>query len=175
MPAEFQNIIIRTNPDGSMVRLKDVARVELSAKNYTFFSEYNGQEAVSFAVKLTPDANALETVKNVRAVIDNAASRFPSDIKNSIVIDNTLFVRESLKEVVKTFIEALALVLVIVYIFLQSFRATLIPMLAVPVSLVGTFIMFYLLGFSINSLTLFAMVLAIGLVVDDAIVVVEAT
>ncbi len=175
VPAEFQNIIIRTNPDGSMVRLKDVARVELSAKNYTFFSEYNGQEAVSFAVKLTPDANALETVKNVRAVIDNAASRFPSDIKNSIVIDNTLFVRESLKEVVKTFIEALALVLVIVYIFLQSFRATLIPMLAVPVSLVGTFIMFYLLGFSINSLTLFAMVLAIGLVVDDAIVVVEAT
>ena len=175
VPAEFQNIIIRTNPDGSMVRLKDVARVELSAKNYTFFSEYNGQEAVSFAVKLTPDANALETVKNVRAVIDNAASRFPSDIKNSIVIDNTLFVRESLKEVVKTFIEALALVLVIVYTFLQSFRATLIPMLAVPVSLVGTFIMFYLLGFSINSLTLFAMVLAIGLVVDDAIVVVEAT
>ena len=175
VPAEFQNIIIRTNPDGSMVRLKDVARVELSAKNYTFFSEYNGQEAVSFAVKLTPDANALETVKNVRAVIDNAASRFPSDIKNSIVIDNTLFVRESLKEVVKTFIEALALVLVIVYVFLQSFRATLIPMLAVPVSLVGTFIMFYLLGFSINSLTLFAMVLAIGLVVDDAIVVVEAT
>lgn len=175
VPTEFQSIVIRTNPDGSMVRLKDVARVELSGKNYTFFSEYNGQEAVSFAVKLTPDANALETVKNARAVIDSAASRFPSDIKHNIVIDNTLFVRESLKEVVKTFIEALALVLVIVYLFLQSFRATLIPMLAVPVSLVGTFIMFYLLGFSINSLTLFAMVLAIGLVVDDAIVVVEAT
>ncbi len=174
LPAEFQNIIVRTNPDGSMVRIKDVARVELSAKNYTFFSEYNGQEAVSFAVKLTPDANALETVKNARAVINDAASRFPSDIKHNVVIDNTLFVRESLKEVVKTFIEALALVLVIVYIFLQSFRATLIPMLAVPVSLIGTFITFYLLGFSINSLTLFAMVLAIGLVVDDAIVVVEA-
>ena len=173
-PAEFGNVIIRTNPDGSMVRIRDVARVELSAKNYTYFSEYNGQEAVSFAVKLTPDANALETVGNIRAVIDDAASRFPSDIKHNIVVDNTLFVRESLKEVVKTFVEALALVLVIVYIFLQSFRATLIPMLAVPVSLVGTFIMFYLLGFSINSLTLFAMVLAIGLVVDDAIVVVEA-
>ena len=171
---DFQNIIVRTNQDGSMVRLKDVARVELSGRNYTYFSEYNGQAAVSFAIKLTSDANALDTVREVRNVITDAAGRFPSDIKHNIVIDNTLFVRESLKEVVKTFVEALGLVLIIVFIFLQSLRATLIPMLAVPVSLIGTFIPFYLFGFSINSLTLFAMVLAIGLVVDDAIVVVEA-
>ena len=171
---EFRNIIVRTNPDGSMVRLKDVAKVELSAKSYTYFSEFNGQETVTFAIQLTPDANALDTVKAARSVIESAAERFPSDVKYSVVIDNTLFVRASLKEVVKTFLEALALVLIIVFIFLQSIRATLIPMLAVPVSLVGTFILFYLFGFSINSLTLFAMVLAIGLVVDDAIVVVEA-
>ena len=173
-PAEFENVIVRADSTGSILRVRDVARVELTGKNYTYFSEYNGQEAVSFAIKLTPDANALETVNQVRAAIDEAAERFPSDIKHSIVIDNTVFVRDSLKEVVKTFFEALLLVLVIVFIFLQSLRATLIPMIAVPISLVGTFIAFYLFGFSINSLTLFAMVLAIGLVVDDAIVVVEA-
>ena len=166
--------MVRVDSAGSILRVRDVARVELTGKNYTYFSEYNGQEAVSFAIKLTPDANALNTVSQVRAAIDEAAGRFPSDIRHSIVIDNTVFVRESLHEVVKTFLEALLLVLVIVFIFLQSFRATLIPMIAVPISLVGTFIAFYLFGFSINSLTLFAMVLAIGLVVDDAIVVVEA-
>ncbi len=171
---EFENVVVRAEPNGSILRVRDVARVELSGKNYTYFSEYNGQEAVSFAIKLTPDANALNTVNQIRAAIEDAAERFPSDIKHSVVIDNTIFVRDSLKEVVKTFLEALLLVLVIVFIFLQSFRATLIPMIAVPVSLVGTFIAFYLFGFSINSLTLFAMVLAIGLVVDDAIVVVEA-
>ena len=173
-PPEFENVIVRSNPDGSLIRVRDVAKVELSGKNYTYFSEYNGQEAVAFAIKLTPDANALDTVKKIRAVIEEASEKFPSDIKHNIVIDNTLFVKESLKEVVKTFLEALLLVLIIVFIFLQNFRATLIPMLAVPVSLIGTFTAFYVFGFSINSLTLFAMVLAIGLVVDDAIVVVEA-
>ena len=173
-PDEFGSIIVRAQPDGSFIRIRDVARVELAAKDYTFFSDLNAQDATLFGVQLTPEANALDTVSKVREAIETAAKKFPADMEQVIVIDNTLFVRESLREVTETFAEALALVLIIVFVFLQSWRATLIPMLAVPVSLIGTFGAFVILGFSINTLTLFAMVLAIGLVVDDAIVVVEA-
>ena len=173
-PEQFGNIIIRAENDGSAVRLKDLAKIELAAKDYSFFSDYNGKDAVSFAVMLTPDANALQTVGSVRKVIEDSEARFPADMQQKIVYDSTLFVNESLKEVEKTFIEALFLVLIIVFLFLQSWRATLVPMLAIPVSLIGTFIAFILFGFTINTITLFAMILAIGLVVDDAIVVVEA-
>ncbi len=173
-PAEFEKIIVRAKPDGSYVRLADVARVEMAGKDYLYYSDVNGYESVTFGIQLTPDANALETVNKVRESIDNSAKRFPADMELKYVVDNTKFVKESLDEVVKTFAEALLLVLFIVFLFLQSWRATLIPMLAIPVSLIGTMGAFLILGFSINTLTLFAMVLAIGLVVDDAIVVVEA-
>ncbi len=173
-PEEFGKIIIRSQPDGSFVRLRDVARVEMGGRNYMFASDINGQPAATFTMQLTTDANALETVDNCKQVIAEAAKRFPPDMDYRVIVDSTLFVRESMKEVAITFAEALSLVMLVVYIFLQSGRATMIPMLAVPVSLLGTFAAFLALGFSINTLTLFAMVLAIGLVVDDAIVVIEA-
>jgi hydrophobe/amphiphile efflux-1 (HAE1) family protein len=172
---DFRNIILRSQADGSAIRLGDVATVELGAKDQTFKSTYNGKGAVVFAVQLTTEANALETVAGVMKVIEDAAKRFPPGMTYSILNDNTKYIRESLQKVFRTFIEALVLVIFIVYLFLQSGRATLIPMLAVPVSLIGTFGAFVILGFTINTLTLFAMVLAIGLVVDDAIIVVEAT
>jgi len=172
--AEFENIIIKAQSDGSFVRLKDIARVELGSKDYTFSSEVNGYPTTGFGVQLSSDANALETISQVKAVLANAAKQFPSDLEYKIVVDNTQFVRESMVEVCKTLAEALALVLLVVFLFLQNWRATLIPMLAIPVSLIGTFAAFIALDFSINTLTLFAMVLAIGLVVDDAIVVIEA-
>ena len=171
---EFENVIVRAKPDGSFVRVGDVARVELGAKDYTFQSHFNGKPAASFSINLTPDASALETAALIKAQLDEIAKSFPADLDYDIVSDNTLFVKASLEEVVHTFVEALLLVLIVVFIFLQSWRATIIPMLAVPVSLVGTFAAFVLLGFTINTLTLFGMVLAIGIVVDDAIVVVEA-
>lgn len=173
-PDEFGNIIIRDQSKGSIVRIKDVARVELASKDYSFSSDLNGKESVAFAIQLTPDANALTTVADCRKVIEEAAQKFPQDMQYKVVVDNTRFVKESLHEVLITFVEALILVMIIVFLFLQSWRATLIPLLAVPVSLIGTFATFLVLGFTINTLTLFAMVLAIGLVVDDAIVVVEA-
>jgi hydrophobe/amphiphile efflux-1 (HAE1) family protein len=171
---EFEKIVIRAQSDGSFIRLKDVAKVELGAKDFAFSSDINGHQATGFAVTLTSDANALETITAVQRVIDNAAKRFPPDLEYKTLIDNTRFVKESMREVEKTLGIALLLVLLVVFLFLQSWRATLIPMLAVPVSLLGTFSAFLVLGFSINTLTLFAMVLAIGLVVDDAIVVIEA-
>lgn len=171
---DFRKIILRSQPDGSAIHLGDVATIELSARDNTFKSSFNGQDSVVFAVQLTTEANALETIAGVRQVIEDAAKRFPPGMEYSILTDNTKYIRESLEKVFRTFIEALALVMIIVYLFLQSWRATLIPMLAVPVSLIGTFGAFVILGFSINTLTLFAMVLAIGLVVDDAIIVVEA-
>ena len=171
---DFRKVIIRSQADGSAIRLGDVATVELSGKDNTFKSSFSGQDSVVFAVQLTTEANALETIAGVRQVIEDASKRFPPGMEYSILTDNTKYIRESLEKVFHTFIEALALVLIIVYLFLQSWRATLIPMLAVPVSLIGTFGAFVILGFSINTLTLFAMVLAIGLVVDDAIIVVEA-
>jgi hydrophobe/amphiphile efflux-1 (HAE1) family protein len=173
-PEEFKRIVIRSTPDGNFIRLGDIATVELSGRNYLFTSSVSGQPSAGFAIQLTTDANALETVNECKAVIENAAKRFPNDMKYKVVVDSTQFVRESMKEVAITFAEALLLVLLVVFVFLQTWRATLIPMLAVPVSLIGTFGAFLALGFSINTLTLFAMVLAIGLVVDDAIVVIEA-
>lgn len=171
---EFSKIIIRSQPDGSALRLGDVATVELDARDNTWKSNYNGRDSVVFAVQLTTEANALETIAEVRRVIEDASKRFPPGMEYNILTDNTKYISESMSKVFRTFVEALILVMIIVYLFLQSWRATLIPMLAVPVSLVGTFASFVVLGFSINTLTLFAMVLAIGLVVDDAIIVVEA-
>ena len=170
---EFEDVIIRAAKDGSFVRVRDVARVELGAKEYVFQSRLNGQPAAAFSINLTPDASALETAALINAELKSLSASFPSDLSYDVVLDNTVFVQASLKEVVNTFFEALVLVLIVVFIFLQNWRATLIPMLAVPVSLIGTFAAFTLLGFTINTLTLFGMVLAIGIVVDDAIVVVE--
>lgn len=171
---EFEEIIVSARTDGSFIRLKDVARVEFGSRDYTYESMANGHPATMMAVKLTSDANALETIGNVKKVIEENARDFPEGMHHQFIVDTTEFVRESIIEVVKTFSEALLLVVLVVFLFLQSWRATLIPLLAVPVSLIGTFAAFSLLGFSINTLTLFAMVLAIGLVVDDAIVVIEA-
>jgi hydrophobe/amphiphile efflux-1 (HAE1) family protein len=173
-PEEFGNIIVKALPDGSFIRVKDVARVELGAKDYNFSSRYNGKPAAAFSINLTPDGSAMETSRLIRERLEELAASFPQDLTYDIVHDNTVFVKASLESVVHTFFEALLLVLVVVFLFLQSWRATLIPMLAVPVSLVGTFAAFVILGFTINTLTMFAMVLAIGIVVDDAIVVVEA-
>lgn len=173
-PAEFAKIVIRRNQDGSLVRLGDIARVELDANNFDFDARANGLPAAGFAFSLASDANALETVQAIKAQLEEDMKSFPADMKYVIAMDNTDFVIASLESVVHTFIEALLLVALIVFLFLQSFRSTLIPMIAVPVSLLGTFASFVALGFTINTLTLFAMVLAIGLVVDDAIVVIEA-
>ena len=172
--AEFEDIIVRARGDGSFVRVRDIARVELGAKDYSFQARLNGRPAAAFAINLTPDASALETAGLIRARLKELSAAFPADLTYEVVFDNTVFVESSLEEVAHTFVEALLLVLIVVFLFLQSWRATLIPMLAVPVSLIATFAAFALLGFTINTLTLFGMVLAIGIVVDDAIVVVEA-
>ena len=172
--SEFEEVIIRAKPDGSFIRVRDVARVELGAKDYVFQARLNGQPAAAFSVNLTPDASAIETADLINAELKRLSASFPADLSYDMVLDNTVFVKASLEEVKHTFIEALVLVLVVVFLFLQNWRATVIPMLAVPVSLVGTFAAFTMLGFTINTLTLFGMVLAIGIVVDDAIVVVEA-
>lgn len=170
---DFSNIIVRSS-NGNTLLLKDIARVEFGARSDNTVAKLNGSEAIVYPVYLTSDANALDSVRDIKKVLEDASSRFPPDMKLEVIQDNTLFVNESLKKVVHTFFEAIFLVLIIVYIFLQNWRATLIPMLAVPVSLIGTFGAFIILGFTINTLTMFAMILAIGLVVDDAIVVVEA-
>ncbi len=172
--ADFENIIVRAQPNGSFVYLKDIARVENAGKDLNYATKQDGANAVAVGIQLTNDANAMNTIAGVKKAVAAAAENFPPDMKYKAVFDNTNFIAESMHEVVKTFFEAMALVMIIVFLFLQSWRATLIPMLAVPVSLIGTFGAFVLLGFSINTLTLFAMVLAIGLVVDDAIVVIEA-
>jgi HAE1 family hydrophobic/amphiphilic exporter-1/multidrug efflux pump len=171
--AEFENIVVRANRDGSNLRLKDVARVELGSKDYEFIGRVNGREATLVGIFLQPGANALKVAENVNQVVADLATRFPDGLKHSVVYDTTRFVKVSIREVVHTLVEAMVLVLLVVYLFLQSARATLIPMLAVPVSLIGTFAGLLALGYSINTLTLFGMVLAIGIVVDDAIVVLE--
>ena len=171
---EYGNIVVRTGADGAIVHLKDIARVELAATDYSRSTKLAGVPTATIGVYQLPDANALEVSKNVRQVMDQLAPTFPPGIRYSVPFDTTLFVSESVNEVIKTLLEAGVLVLLVVFIFLESWRATLIPMLAVPVSLIGTFSAFIALGFSLNTLTLFALVLAIGLVVDDAIVVVEA-
>lgn len=173
-PEEFGNIIIRSDANsGSFVRVKDIAKVETGARTSNIIAKHNNQNAVTFGVQLTSDANAMDTVSQVKQILEESKADFPPDIEYDAVVDNTTYISESINEVIHTFIEALLLVMLIVYLFLQSWRATLIPMLAVPVSLIGTFATFVVLDFSINTLTLFGMVLAIGLVVDDAIVVIE--
>lgn len=172
-PEEFGNVIIRSN-NGDNLKLKDIATIKEGPRNDLVVSKINGGDSVVFTVSLTSDANAIETVKNIREVLKDAESRFPDDMKLIVIQDNTQFITESLEKVAHTFVEALILVILVVFMFLGSWRATLIPILAVPVSLVGTFASFVILGFTINTLTAFAMILAIGLVVDDAIVVVEA-
>ncbi|MBI4205767.1 MAG: multidrug efflux RND transporter permease subunit [Betaproteobacteria bacterium] len=172
-PEEFENIVVRANGDGSVLRLKDVARVELGSKDYEFIGRVNGQSATLVGIFLQPGANALATAERVKAEVDQVARGFPQGLSHSVVYDTTQFVKVSIREVVITLAEAMLLVFLVVYLFLQNWRATLIPFAAVPVSLIGTFAGLVMLGYSINTLTLFGMVLAIGIVVDDAIVVLE--
>src|SRR5213594_2326481 len=172
--ADFENVVVRARPDGALVRVKDVARVELGAQNYIRRGRRNGQPAAIVAVYQLPGSNAIEAMRAATKLMEEMKARFPADLDYVTALDTTLAVSAGIHEIVKTLVEALALVVIVVFIFLQGFRATLIPLLAVPVSLVGTFMVFPLLGFSINTLSLFGLVLAIGLVVDDAIVVVEA-
>ncbi|HWI66934.1 MAG TPA: efflux RND transporter permease subunit, partial [Nitrospiraceae bacterium] len=171
---EFGNIVIRANQDGSMVRLKDVARTELGSQMYNMIGRMNGKPAALIAIYQLPGSNAIQTMDAAKKLMDEMKERFPADLDYVTSLDTTQAVREGIKEIVHTLFEALVLVIIVVYIFLQGWRATLIPLLAVPVSLIGVFVLFPLLGFSINTLSLFGLVLAIGLVVDDAIVVVEA-
>ena len=171
---EFGEIVVRLNPDGSTVRLKDVARIELGALIYTQIGRLNGQPSLIIALYQAPGSNALAVANGVKAAMAEMKKKFPPDLDYVISLDSTLPVTEGIHEIVKTLFEATFLVLIVVFLFLQNWRATLIPLIAVPVSLVGTFIVFPALGFSINTLSLFGLILAIGLVVDDAIVVVEA-
>ncbi|OZB52508.1 MAG: hydrophobe/amphiphile efflux-1 family RND transporter [Stenotrophomonas sp. 14-69-23] len=172
-PQQFRDIVLRTEADGSTLKLGDVARVELGAETYDFVTRYNSKPASGLAVTLATGANALATAEGVRKTLDELAANYPHGLKAVIPYDTTPFVKVSIKGVVKTLLEAIVLVFLVMYLFLQNFRATLIPTIAVPVVLLGTFGVLAALGFSINMLTMFAMVLAIGLLVDDAIVVVE--
>jgi HAE1 family hydrophobic/amphiphilic exporter-1 len=173
-PEEFGQIVVRANTDGSVVRLKDVARIELGALNYQQSSRMNGQPGAIVAVFQAPGSNALATAEGLKKTMAELKGRFPADLDYAVVFDTTLPVSEGIRETLTTLLEAMVLVIIVVFLFLQNWRATLIPVIAVPVSLIGTFAVFPLLGFSINTLSLFALVLAIGLVVDDAIIVVEA-
>ncbi|WNY98775.1 efflux RND transporter permease subunit [Sulfurospirillum sp. 'SP'] len=170
---EFENIILKSNKDGSTLRLKDVARLELGAESYDVTATLNGQTMVPIGIYLQSGANALDTAKRVDTVMAKLAKSFPENMEYRIPYDTTTFIQISVNEVIKTFIEALLLVIAIVYLFLQNIRATIIPVLAIPVSIIGTFAGMYALGYSINLLTLFGLVLAIGIVVDDAIIVIE--
>lgn len=172
---DFDDIILRTNPeDGSIVYLKDVARIELGQFDYGRYSTLDGEEAAILLVYQAPGSNALETAEGVYAALEELQKSFPTDMKYTVPFESVSVVEVSINEVMHTFVEALILVIIVVFLFLQSWRATLVPVLAIPVSIIGTFIFFPLLGFTINTLTLFGFVLAIGIVVDDAIVVVEA-
>ena len=172
-PEEFANILLRVNPDGSSVRIKDVGRVELGGADYSTLARINGKPASAIAIKLAPTGNALATATAVRAKMEELSRFFPPDYEFSVPYDTSAFVKISIEEVVKTLLEAVVLVFLVMYLFLQNFRATLIPTLVVPVALLGTFGAMLAFGFSINVLTMFGMVLAIGILVDDAIVVVE--
>src|SRR5579863_7567075 len=172
-PEQFGNVVVRETPDGGTVRLKDVARVELGAQDYSMRCRLNGKPAAGLAVYQLPGSNAVQTVAGVRKLMAQLKQQFPEDMDYAISLDQTLSVTEGMKEIAETLVIALILVIFVVYLFLQDWRATLIPMLAVPVSLVGVFVLFPLVGFSINTLSMLGLVLAIGLVVDDAIVVVE--
>src|ERR1700735_200983 len=172
-PEEFGNIIVRELPDGGIVRVRDLARIELGANDYTLTGRINGKPGAIIAVYQLPGTNAVEAAKGVRKLMEEAKKRFPQDVDYVVSLDTTESVTEGIHDIVITILIAIALVTIVVYLFLQGWRATLIPLLAVPVSLIGTFILFPFFGFSINTLSLFGLVLAIGLVVDDAIVVVE--
>ncbi|TDA62501.1 multidrug efflux RND transporter permease subunit [Sulfuricurvum sp. IAE1] len=170
---DFNNILIRTDPDGSSLLLKDVARVELGAENYMLKGTYNKHDMAVAGVFLSPGANSLEVSAQLDKVLLKASEKFPKDLRYHNLFDTTKFVKTSIHEVLLTLVEAIIMVILIIYIFLGNWRATLIPVLAIPVSIIGTFVGLYLVGFSINLLTLFALILSIGLVVDDAIVVIE--
>ncbi|MCL2506278.1 MAG: multidrug efflux RND transporter permease subunit [Endomicrobia bacterium] len=172
-PEEFKNIIIRANPDGTTLKLSDVARVELGAMSYDIESRKNGVPAMAVAVYLSPGANAIKTADGINKRMAELAEKFPADLEHSVVQDSTVFVRESINEVMHTLFEAIILVFLVVFLFLKSWRPTLIPCIAVPISIAGAFAGMMIMGFSINTLTLFGIILAIGIVVDDAIVVVE--
>jgi HAE1 family hydrophobic/amphiphilic exporter-1 len=172
-PEEFGNIVIRETPDGATVRVRDVARIELGAQDYSITGRFNGKPGAIIAVYQLPGSNAVDGAAGVKKLMAQMKERFPEDMDFAVSLDTTLAVTQGIKEIVETLVIALVLVIIVVFLFLQGWRATLIPLLAVPVSLVGTFVLFPLFGFSINTLSLFGLVLAIGLVVDDAIVVVE--
>jgi HAE1 family hydrophobic/amphiphilic exporter-1 len=173
-PEEFGQIVVRENTDGSVVRIKDISRIELGGLNYSQRSRLNGQPSSTIGIFQNPDANALDVANAVRAAMDQLKTRFPADLDYAVTLDTTQAVTAGIREIIITLILAIILVILVVFLFLQNWRATLIPMIAVPVSLIGTFAVFPLFGFSINTLSLFGLVLAVGLVVDDAIVVVEA-
>src|SRR5580658_6675925 len=172
---EFGDIVVRENPDGSVVRLKDVARIELGAQTYSIVGKLNGQPSAIMAIYQLPDSNALDDEKAVLKLMAKLKQSFPADLDYVVSLDTTLAVSEGMHDIMRTLVIALVLVIIVVFIFLQGWRASLIPLLAVPVALIGTFAFFPIFGFSLNTLSLLGLVLAIGLVVDDAIVVVEAT
>src|SRR5215469_11840604 len=171
---DFENVVLRANVSGSFVRVKDVARVELGAQTYSQNSRVNGKPAAVLGLYQLPGTNAIKAVEGVRKLMKELSQRFPAGLEYGVALDTTAAVTEGIHDIYKTLVEAMILVIIVVFVFLQGWRATLIPLLAVPVSLVGTFMVFPLLGFSVNTLSLLGLVLAIGLVVDDAIVVVEA-
>jgi HAE1 family hydrophobic/amphiphilic exporter-1 len=172
-PEEFGNIVVRETPDGATVRVRDVARMELGAQDYSISGRFNGKPGAIIAAYQLPGSNAVDAAAGVKKLMAQMKARFPEDMDFAVSLDTTLSVTQGIKEIVETLVIALVLVIIVVFLFLQGWRSTLIPLLAVPVSLVGTFVLFPLFGFSINTLSLFGLVLAIGLVVDDAIVVVE--
>jgi len=171
---EFEGVVLRANPDGSLLRVKDVARIELGSQSYTWSGRLDGKQSAIMSLYQLPGTNALQAAEGVKALMERVSKQFPSDITYTVALDTTQAVTAGIDEIVKTLIEALVLVILVVFLFLQGWRATLIPLCAVPVSLIGTFILFPVFGFGINTLALFGLVLAVGLVVDDAIVVVEA-
>src|SRR6516164_3968626 len=172
-PEEFAAIVLRANPDGSVVRIKDVARVEMSANSQDRYSRLNGAPAAAMGIYQTPGSNAVDVAKRVRDTLTELSTRFPEDLAQAVFFDSTVFVTATMTEVVRTLVIAIILVAIVVFLFLGRFRTTLIPLVAVPVSIVGTFAVLLLIGYSANTVSLLALVLAIGIVVDDAIVVVE--
>ena len=171
---EFGNVVLRSNPDGSQVRIKHVARVELGSQLYDSWGRLNGKDCAAITIYQLPDANGLALAEEIRALMKRFEPSLPEDLKYEIALDTTAAVTAGIDEIIVTLMQCLGLVIIVVFIFLQSWRATLIPLLAIPVALVGTFAFFPLLGFSINVLSLLGLVLSVGMLVDDAIVIVEA-
>src|SRR5580700_5384673 len=172
-PTEFENIVLRTNPNGSVVRIKDVARVEMGANSSDRYSRFNGAPTAAIGIYQSPGANAVDIAKAVRETMDKLSKRFPNDLTYSVFFDTTVFVTSTIEEVIRTLLEAFVLVGIVVFLFLGKLRTTLIPLVAVPVSIIGTFAVMLAIGYSANTVSLLALVLAIGIVVDDAIVVIE--